>query len=364
MATQKGTGLVERAVREALGTLVSPQICEQLIARSLATHGLRGIPEHGPQLGEWIEGGLRAEVDTAVGPDAAELLVGQLQPIAAYAQIAVPRTTRENAPAASAQKRRSAPPRAGPSIDPLSGARSLPLPELPSFDDDEHEPERPTNLRYDTSQEPDWEAQQVPVKQQTAAGAFGNTPEPRRNPFDSGPPTGMYQNKELSYSPTPEAPNTRPAVRTLPPDHSSDRPTHDALHTARPADYLPLGENLPVVLTATADPADLDALRRYLVNTASVVHIPDLVGLLDALEDGSLVEPIVLIDCQRPTVHVTSVAAIGEDLPKGTTVVLWGADDPTWSQIDRARMPACRWVRCSREATTDDVGSLCSMLLG
>jgi hypothetical protein len=360
MATQKGTGLVERAVREALGTLVSPQICEQLIARSLASHGLRAIPESGPQLGEWIENGLRAEVETAVGDDAAELLVGQLQPIAAYAQIAVPRTTRDNAPAAAAPKPRSSPPRAGP--DARSGARSLP--SLPTFDDDESEPDRATDLRFDTSQEPDWDAQ-VPVNNNGSAGAFSDAPQARRNPFDSGPPTGMYQNKELSYSPTPAAPGTRPAVRTLPPAHPiSDRPTHETMHTTRPQDNVAAGANLPVVLTATADPRDLEALRRYLVNTASVVHIPDLVGLLDALEDGSLVEPIVLIDCQRPTVHVTSVAAIGEDLPKGTTVVLWGADDPTWSQIDRARTPACRWVRCSREATTDDVGSLCSMLLG
>jgi hypothetical protein len=121
---------------------------------------------------------------------------------------------------------------------------------------------------------------------------------------------------------------------------------------------------MPYVLTATADATDLESLRRYLAKTAQVVHIPDLVGLLDALEGNQLVEPIVLIDCQRPTVHVTSVAAIGEDLPRGTTVVLWGADDPTWAQLDRDRTPACRWVRCSREATTDDVGSLCSMLLG
>jgi hypothetical protein len=360
MATQKGTGLVERAVREALGTLVSPQICEQLIVRSLASHGLSGIPESGAQLGQWLEGGLRAELETAVGADAADLLVGQLQPIAAYAAIAVPRTTRDGTPSpANNQKRRpSTPARAAPASDPLSGARSLPL---PAFDD---EPDRPTDLRFDTSQEPNWEIE-MPAQKPAAAGAFGNSAPARRNPFDSGPPTGMYQNKELSYSPTPEAPRSSP-VRTLPPAHTiSDRPTHESMSTTRPQDINAVGgASLPVVLTATADARDLEALRRYLANTASVVHIPDLVGLLDALEDGALVEPIVLIDCQRPTVHVTSVAAIGEDLPKGTTVVLWGADDPTWSQIDRARTPACRWVRCSREATTDDVGSLCNMLLG
>jgi hypothetical protein len=121
---------------------------------------------------------------------------------------------------------------------------------------------------------------------------------------------------------------------------------------------------LPQVLTATNDQQDLAALRRYLSGTAKVTHIPDLVGLLDALGEPGLLEPIVLIDCQRPSVHITSVAAIGEDLPRGTTVVLWGADDNVWQQIDRERSPSCRWVRCSREATTDDVGSLCSMLLG
>jgi hypothetical protein len=72
----------------------------------------------------------------------------------------------------------------------------------------------------------------------------------------------------------------------------------------------------------------------------------------------------VLIDCHSPTVHISSVSAIGEDLPRGTTVVLWGVDDNTWQSIDRDRSPACRWVRCSSEATSDDVGSLCSMLLG
>jgi hypothetical protein len=325
MATQKGTGLVERAVREALGTLVSPQICEQLIARSLASHGLNNIPENGSELGVWLEGGLRNEVETVVGPDAAELLVSQLGPIAAYAAITVPRTTQ-----AGQNSLRAAAAPAPPRCDLLAED-----PFADSGDDGLfEEPDRPTNLRFDTGQEPDWEPQRMPVP---AA-------------FESGPPTGLYANKELSYSPIP--------------DNANGQTKSPALHTTRPQDNLFASKGVPCVLTATANAHDLEALRRYLSGSANVMHIPDLVGLLDALEDGSMVEPIVLIDCQRPTVHVTSVAAIGEDLPKGTTVVLWGADDGTWNQIDKDRTPLCRWVRCSREATTDDVGSLCSMLLG
>jgi hypothetical protein len=345
MATQKGTGLVERAVREALGTLVSANMCEQLIARSLAEHGLAAIPEGGPELGQWLEGGLRNQVETAVGPDAADLLISQLGPIAAYAAIAVPRTTMSNEGASQARRISSLPQRNGgraASDDPFWDA------PLPDFDE---EAEGTTALRPEPR-----------------ADVWGSDEAPRPISFESGPPTGLYSNKELSLSPVPDNANAHPrnAGRTMPPTQSiSGRPTHEALHTTRPQDTsMNPQKAMPYVLTATADATDLEALRRYLANNARVVHIPDLVGLLDALEGGHLVEPIVLIDCQRPTVHVTSVAAIGEDLPRGTTVVLWGADDPTWAQLDRERTPACRWVRCSREATTDDVGSLCSMLLG
>lgn len=365
MATHKASGLISRAVREALGTLVSPQMCEQLIARSLAAHGLSTIPESGTEIGEWLEGSLRVEVETAVGADAADLMITQLGPIAAYAAISKPRTRDGLAPV-EPTRRISTRPGRPTSTEPPAPDRAIARSGSPlQLEDDE--PDRATDLRFDVGAEPDWEEQRI-----THANPFDRKP----NPFDSGPPTGMYAQKELSFSPTPPAngnhapPTSAPPVVTLPPAKLVPGPTsdRDLLSTTRPPIPEPISleiaSNLPQVLTATADRSDLDALRRYLSSSASVVHIPDLVGLLDALEDPALVEPIVLIDCQRPTVHISSVAAIGEDLPKGTTVVLWGADDSTWSQIDRERSPACRWVRCSREATTDDVGSLCSMLLG
>jgi hypothetical protein len=61
---------------------------------------------------------------------------------------------------------------------------------------------------------------------------------------------------------------------------------------------------------------------------------------------------------------MSSVAAMSEDLPKGTTVVLWGASEEAWKELDRVHGSACRWVRCSHEATTYDLGSLCAMLIG
>jgi hypothetical protein len=362
MATQKGSGLISRAVREALSTLVSPQLCEQLISRSLASQGLSAVPESGTEIGEWLEGSLRGEVEITVGPDAADLMMMQLGPIAAYAAISQPSLpVAAHAPAnANANANSSA-----PSI-PVSARRSD-----PDLDD------RPTDLRFDLGAEPVW------------APASGPPEKGRQrsdDPFRSDPPTGVFAAPRGDGSPIAsflESGGKRPsdpAGRTLPPSRpessvppgpapSSALSTNTTKNrTARPSPLDEVagesGKALPLVLTATSNREALSALRRYLTNSAAVVHVPDLVGLLDALEEPDVIEPVVLIDCHNPTVHISSVSAIGEDLPRGTTVVLWGVDEATWQQLDRERAPACRWVRCSSEATTDDVGSLCSMLLG
>jgi hypothetical protein len=373
MATQKGSGLISRAVREALSTLVSPTLCEQLINRSLASQGLAAVPESGTEIGEWLEGSLRGEVETAVGPDAADLMMMQLGPIAAYAAIAQP----------------SLPVSAPSPAHVYSASNRASDPDL----DD-----RPTDLRFDVSGEPVWSPASAPPPQKRAfSSGFGGSSqppsradsEPPTHPgglkpggrFGSDPPTGVFSapkdgNPVGSFL---KGRNSEPPVRTLPPvQRVSDVPPPPAVmpaplerpsaprgRTARPAPQdADQNKALPLVLTATSSREALTALRRYLSNAATVVHVPDLVGLLDALEEPDVVEPVVLVDCHSPTVHISSVAAIGEDLPRGTTVVLWGVDDLTWQQIDRERSPACRWVRCSSEATTDDVGSLCSMLLG
>ena len=343
IGSAKDAGLISRAVREALGTLVSPQICEQLFSRSLRTQGLASIPESGTQIGEWLEAGLRPEIETVVGTDAADLVMMQQGPIAAYAAISVPKqaAAKANAPLAAPARRRSSRP---------------PRQERDPFASDE--PERPTDLRLNPGQT-DWTSFELAAP--PISDPFG-----RGLDFSSAPPTGRVS--ALSDS-DPGA-----SVITLPPSRPISDPPEPAndvsMYTARPQapdadmamDQVP--HALPAVLAATSDMGDFEALRRYLGSTAAVAHIPDLVGLLDALDEPGLVEPIVLIDCQRPTVHTTSVAALGEDLPRGTTVVLWGADENMWSQIDRDRSPGCRWVRCSREATTSDVGSLCAMLIG
>jgi len=285
MATQKDGGLVSRAVREALGTLVSPQVYGQLLTRSLHASGLTEIPEGGRALALWLEQSLSREIETAVGVDAAELVLEQLAPIVAHA----------------------------------------------------------TALRGPTPPPP------TPAKSEDKRNAFGSEPVTGIAPAPRGGRSDLARTAKVKL--------TREQMDKL---HQAT--SNDVGHTARPeAPDVEETIELRRVLVASASAAAFSELQSYLAGTAEVVQIADLVGLLDILEGDGLNEPILLVDCQRPTVHVTSIAAIGADLPRNTTVVLWGPSEEVWSQLERE--PTCRWVRCSSEADRDDVGSLCAMLV-
>lgn len=280
MGTQRDGGLVARAVREALGTLVSPQMYGQIVARALQGAGLHDIPESGRVIATWVEDHLQREIEQAVGSDAAELVGMQLAPIVAHA---------------SSQPEEAPKPAAFGSEKPTSVA----VAQLTARDKRE-QMKSTARIRLSSEQ----------LRQLT-------------NPGET----------------------TRPGAVSGP------------LGKER-------GKSAARVLAVTADDRAVASLQHTLAGSAVVVQATDLVGLLDALDEARSQEPVVLLDCIRPAIHVNSLAAMSEDLPKGSTIVLWGASEETWRELDRERSQTCRWVRCSHEATLDDLGSLCAMLIG
>jgi hypothetical protein len=346
MASKDG-GLVARSVREALGTLVSPQLYTQLVARALSSAHLSEIPEQGRGVAHWIQGPLLREVEAAVGADAAELVGQQLAPVIAYASAEPTKPSHERSPPTSEPRPDSERAAASKLGTDRAAVRSAPYVRVAS--------DRAQARAGDRANEraPSDRAPQGP---RGSSGSERSAPAERttRNPFASETPTGV--------APAPTRRQTAETARSQPTPEQLAR-MNQAGHTARPAAPDASAGELRRVLVASSARAAVDSLQGYLRDTASVAEVSDLVGLLDALDDRTLRDPIVLLDCQRPTVHVTSIAAIGEDLPVGTTIVLWGVSDDTWSQLDRDRVPSCRWVRCSHEATPGDLGALVSMLI-
>jgi len=317
--------------------MVSPTICEQLIRRSLQDHGLEEIPEQGSAVGEWLEHALKPAVEDAVGSDAADILFSQLAPMAAYTATRSPAVARQT------------PSRGNTALQPAEDcAESLPVtPFTPR-------PSRSTRVGLLGLDQP----------------PSDRDPTRRLRTFEQVPDTGVFQGTErVTLVSEPDNANEflRMNVATLPPP-SAHEGDHAMWHDTRPREAAPARPSsfvtLPVVLAATDNEQRVSALESYLEGTAAVAQITDLAGLLDALASPIRSEQLLLIDCIHPSVHVKSVAAIRQDLPHGTTVVVWGIDELTWNQLEREKTTTSRWVRCSHEASTDDVGSLCSMLLG
>lgn len=303
--------------------LVSPAMYGQLVSRALQASGLTEIPESGAAIAAFIEGALLREVEQSVGADAAELVAQQLAPIVAHASVSRVARVPSLAP----------PPRADKAAG--SGKAERAKKSSPSKKSTPSDKAAPTGRDAFGSEQPT---------------GVANAPKPRARRSD------LARTARLKL--------TREQMDQLK-DPDSKSPRNDPGHTARPepgssADTRPRTQ----LFGASADGEAMRALGVYLMGSAHVSQVDDLVGLLDAIEEPGLHEPIVLLDCRRPTVHVTSIAAVGEDLPRGTTIVLWGATEEAWRELDRDRLPNVRWVRCSAEATTDDVGSLCQMLVG
>ncbi|MFT3921445.1 MAG: hypothetical protein QM778_02800 [Myxococcales bacterium] len=350
-STSKGNGLISRAVREALSTLVAPPICEQLIRRSLKAHGLSDVPEQGPLVAEWLESSLKVELEETVGSDAAELLMAQLSPMAAYAALQQPR-------AAIARGGTPTPARGQAALNARAPAVGGP--------GDRYEPRSSTTA---VGFSPEFEQRPVTDKDPTRPFRIFEAP-PDTGVFGGMGPHATLGVERVTLASEPDNANELRdmMVRTLPPtNHPSPfeaafpkTPFRIEANFRRESEFV----CLPLVLAATLDQDHLSALELYLEGTAAVTMVGDLASLLDVLSQPTRSERLLLLDCMHPSVHVNSVAAIRQDLPPGTTVVVWGIDEASWAALERDKSGSSRWVRCSQEASTDDVGSLCAMLLG
>ncbi len=292
---------------------MAPALCEQILTRSLTTQGFKEIPGTSESVTRWLEAGLKPLVLNTVGADAAELLERELAPLVMYAASLAPE---------------------------------------PSIEIDEYALTPPTGSQ----------ASLVDKKAQPVGSAPSAQSEKRKRddtlriytlPAPPMPSLLSQSTRDDTARIVVGKPNTAPSSSRAP---QTGKGPHDVASERVVA--------LPRVLTASRNEQLTDALQRYLAGTASVVPVSDLASLLDALEEREDASALVLMDCKQPSVHLASIAAMRDDLPAGTTVLVWGPDESSWALLSPENTQTARWVRCAEEATPDDVGSLCSMLLG
>ncbi len=313
--------LMATTLREVLDTVVSPAKREAILAAALGQNDEPALPADVVGFREFVRGPLRHAIAETLGDSLAETLVADLERVGC----SIPPTGRPPAPN---PVHRCSSLRPGPV--PLRAARSL--------------TPRP-------------------------GGGWQSSTPPRRSSSSRWPRTRL-RSSELPPPPTPEAERGAAVVHDMDPLASlPDLHAHleQCSHPAPPvsgsvvrspfgsAEYpaveesggVHVGGELPVLVLASRDRVVARTIGEWLEDRAQVVSVTNV---LDLLQQGSQPGALVLIDCHRPAVRPVAVAALAEELPAATRVVLWGPSVDDEAAIAALSEATDRWIRCDAAA--------------
>ncbi|HVJ15137.1 MAG TPA: hypothetical protein VM686_06835 [Polyangiaceae bacterium] len=151
------------------------------------------------------------------------------------------------------------------------------------------------------------------------------------------------------------------------PPSSRDYPlgTANALGVIGTASVERGGSNhLPLVLVATADLDLLRSFAAWLDPRASVQRVPNLLAMIGELREAGGRRVVLVIDARSPSVKPLALAALADDLPATTRVVLWGMTGENYAKMLRLSPVVSRWLLCGIDCPTSEIVAQCVRLVG
>lgn len=117
----------------------------------------------------------------------------------------------------------------------------------------------------------------------------------------------------------------------------------------------------PVVLIASAEPAEVDALVRRLRDRVKVVHAYDVLALLQLVQKHPTAPMTLLLNDEMPAIRSSTLSTLSRVLPPGTLVIVWGRANVVLEV--RAEATSLEWIRMGPVAELDAVADMCLALL-
>jgi hypothetical protein len=110
----------------------------------------------------------------------------------------------------------------------------------------------------------------------------------------------------------------------------------------------PLSGPVSVPAHSPFDSAEYPAVEEgWLDGRARVVNVSNV---LDLVQHAAEPHALVVLDCNRPAVRPVAVAALAEELPARTRVMLWGPSVDDEDAIRTLSAATDRWIRCDSAA--------------
>lgn len=332
-----------RLIKETLDSVVAPAVRDALVSAALDECGLSEVPGEPDEFRSFVEGALRNALVQGLGPELAESIVEELDRMTqltprdlSSVNKPVRRTSRSPAPRSISPPPRRNTPTHRRSLSPKSmKASTLPAGMAPPPSSDRRrDHESPTDPNAPTLAPP--------------------------------PPTAARPIGRLALTPPPpSAPLSGPVSR--PSAWGSDEYPMGAAGTlglpgAGPESTPAAGR--PYVLVASSDETLLRRLTPWLDNAAElalVANVRELVRDLEALGDARVA---VIVDCRRPSIRPTAVAALADELPANVSVVLWAASPEQERGVLAVSPLVSRWVVLGAETRPKELARRCADLVG
>jgi hypothetical protein len=333
-----------RLIKETLDSVVAPAVRDALVAAALEESAYAEVPTDPEEFRRFVRGPLREALVNGLGPELGASIIDELERMAQLTEPSSSIKPARRASRSGAHRSSSPPPRRNTPTHrrsvPAKTKGTLPTgltpPEMDSPASSKPRPE-PVDPAAQTLPPPS------PHDRRTPLAARGLTPPPF-----SAPSSGTQSRPGSGWG-------------------SDEYPAGAAGTIGMPGagpDSAALAKGRPYVLIATSDTTLVRRLTPWLDATAELVllsSVRELVKDLDALGDARIA---VLIDCRKPSIRPTAVAALADDFPPNVTVVLWGASPEQERGVLAVSSAVNNWIVMHGDTRPKELAKRCADLVG
>jgi hypothetical protein len=346
MAKSPGGRNIMSAVKETLDSVVTPSVRDTILARALAAMRRDEVPTEPKAFEEFLQGPLHDALVKALGPELGLSVSNELERIATIAVHS---------------KRRSEPPKARKALEtvrpgrdrspPAAGKQSFPTPSKQSFPAASRKKSRSTMPSPDILVPGSVARTDERWAEQQRRGIAPTLPATRR----VGPAPGMGD----------RGPSARPSLGApLPVSNDYPRGVARALGVIGTASVDPRPSRRPTVLLASLDPELLRLFKAWLEMRAQVEPAHGVTALIGRLAEVGGPRSVIVLDGKNPSIRPLSLAALADELPAGTTVILWGVPAHVHARMCTITVAAEKWPVYAGDATTNEIVAECAKIVG
>ena len=137
-----------------------------------------------------------------------------------------------------------------------------------------------------------------------------------------------------------------------------------ALGVIGTASVDPRSSRRPTVLLASSDPEMLRLFQAWLEMRAQVEPAVGATALLARLAQVSGPRTVIVLDGKNPSIRPLTLAALADELPAGTTVVLWGIQTHLHARMCTISAAAEKWAVFAGDATSNEIVAECAKIVG